>query len=924
MSVGFRSSDGGGPAVFSGGEGSNDSISGAAITDVTTGDLLSVTSTSNAGQIGIQQTTAFGQQDTFMRVDVTLTNNGGTTAFDVRYMRNIDPDQESGSPVGFGASTNNDVLSNPGDGSGEMAVVQASGPTNGGAAQFIGFGSATATSAFGFNNTDPFDSRVFDSPSDPDGNQSDIGINLGFQVGNLLPGESATFSYFWSLVDLGSFNGTDGNDLFSGDDDSNVLSGFAGNDVLFGAGGDDTLNGAAGNDVLLGGSGNDLLIGGSDDSGGPSLFVVNNASGDQGIFRVNLDGSSSVAVSTSEIAAASSATNVIYDNDFSVDEGSGSLIALNSSKPAQVTGGQLFLTNELGSEQNWLEIDGGGSLTGDFRADFDLHITEASPFFFGRADGFSFQVGDDVNTGGVAEESQTSGLALTFDTWFNGGSDVLGEIALWFDGVKLGSQVAGSGLLAGQSSLHTASPVAVSVEMDGTLATVTYDGIVLFDDVDVGGTIAADSDFYFSARTGGAADIHAIDNVTISADSGLGVDLNESGIAVDAAGNIFFTNDAGDEAVLVKRADTGEVEIIAQANDGLPDGADPEDLVIGPDGTLFVTDDSCDCIYRIDDPLGTPSVTELVSQAALEALPGIASADLDHSLAISPDGTTLYVASDGSPNAVFAIDIASGTPSVLALDGVAADFDNLKEFITIAPNGDVIVVDDLSGPSDGADIWRIDPDTGATSLFLSDSVINSVVGGEVDLEGGIGFDADGNFYIAEENTDSLYKWDALDPDAGTIDTNSGSIFAEQDDIEDDTDFSGVDLEGDLTFARLGDGDVLIGGEGSDTLQGGGDDDTLQGGLGIDELIGGDGDDLFLIAAGEGLDTITDFDVGDTILLEGLAGGGAVAVSEIGGTSDKEITIGGTAIVTLEEQSDFAETSYQIETVGNDVSITLPG
>ena len=31
---------------------------------------------------------------------------------------------------------------------------------------------------------------------------------------------------------------------------------------------------------------------------------------------------------------------------------------------------------------------------------------------------------------------------------------------------------------------------------------------------------------------------------------------------------------------------------------------------------------------------------------------------------------------------------------------------------------------------------------------------------DVDLEGGIAFDDAGNFYVAEENTDSIYKFDA--------------------------------------------------------------------------------------------------------------------------------------------------------------------
>jgi phosphodiesterase/alkaline phosphatase D-like protein len=61
-------------------------------------------------------------------------------------------------------------------------------------------------------------------------------------------------------------------------------------------------------------------------------------------------------------------------------------------------------------------------------------------------------------------------------------------------------------------------------------------------------------------------------------------------------------------------------------------------------------------------------------------------------------------------------------------------------------------------------------------------------------------------------------------------------------------------------------DVLNGGEGNDSLWGDDGDDILQGGLGNDVLTGddfsgGSGSDTFILAVGEGTDTIVDFEVG---------------------------------------------------------------
>ena len=69
-------------------------------------------------------------------------------------------------------------------------------------------------------------------------------------------------------------------------------------------------------------------------------------------------------------------------------------------------------------------------------------------------------------------------------------------------------------------------------------------------------------------------------------------------------------------------------------------------------------------------------------------------------------------------------------------------------------------------------------------------------------------------------------------------------------------------------------DSLIGNAGDDTLIGGNGTDTLRGGLGNDTLTGGNGSDVFVFAALEGTDTITDFNLErDKIgLTEGLTFG----------------------------------------------------
>ena len=98
-------------------------------------------------------------------------------------------------------------------------------------------------------------------------------------------------------------------------------------------------------------------------------------------------------------------------------------------------------------------------------------------------------------------------------------------------------------------------------------------------------------------------------------------------------------------------------------------------------------------------------------------------------------------------------------------------FQDLDAFITLAPNGDLIVADDKTDT-----VYRVDTGDGSVSTFLSKEQIETVAGDGVDLEGGIAFDVDGNFYLADEKTDRILKWPADDPDAGTINPDAGEVF----------------------------------------------------------------------------------------------------------------------------------------------------
>lgn len=93
---------------------------------------------------------------------------------------------------------------------------------------------------------------------------------------------------------------------------------------------------------------------------------------------------------------------------------------------------------------------------------------------------------------------------------------------------------------------------------------------------------------------------------------------------------------------------------------------------------------------------------------------------------------------------------------------------------------------------------------------------------------------------------------------------------------------GDDLDGGAWLDKLDGGagdDALLGGDGIDWLWGRDGDDRIEGGAGRDVTFGGAGADVFVFSAGDGADTIGDFEIGiDRLLIENLDTATAIAVA----------------------------------------------
>lgn len=157
---------------------------------------LNATSTFNG--LRVQRSMTYGVNDSFIAIDVTLTNVGPTILSGISWMEGINPNQGLSEGASTGA-TNNDV-----DPSGKLALASFSNNNfqNG---LTVGLGAASSETRAKATVLDT--NRVVRDPAilvsesavDPNGASGDNQIALSFNVGSLIQGASTNLRYFYFL-----------------------------------------------------------------------------------------------------------------------------------------------------------------------------------------------------------------------------------------------------------------------------------------------------------------------------------------------------------------------------------------------------------------------------------------------------------------------------------------------------------------------------------------------------------------------------------------------------------------------------------------------------------------------------------------------------------------------------------------------------
>lgn len=152
----------------------------------------------------VTQTVEFKGSQSFFKTTVVLDNIGSVPLQSVRYMRNVDPDQDADLHGEF-TTVNTVVAQQPGD---KKALVRADGLSTHTPIFYYSADSGARVSTFGFSNEDPYDPMAYEEAGvyEYDTYVSALGsatedqaISICADLGTLMPGDHAAFVYYTSL-----------------------------------------------------------------------------------------------------------------------------------------------------------------------------------------------------------------------------------------------------------------------------------------------------------------------------------------------------------------------------------------------------------------------------------------------------------------------------------------------------------------------------------------------------------------------------------------------------------------------------------------------------------------------------------------------------------------------------------------------------
>jgi streptogramin lyase len=236
-------------------------------------------------------------------------------------------------------------------------------------------------------------------------------------------------------------------------------------------------------------------------------------------------------------------------------------------------------------------------------------------------------------------------------------------------------------------------------------------------------------------------------SVTLVADTFPNGFSSSGGLVPDGSGGLWVASDADsldfiDSAGTVTELQTMHNEIQEVSNDATG-------------GTFTLTFDA-----EETGPIAFDASAAAV-QAALEALASVGAGNVEVRGTGDADAPwvvefveTLGLADQSELVADDTLLTGGTTTVTTAADG--GTFNDLDTFMTRSPNPLLYLADD------GVDIvYRVDPDDGSIRSFLTRTEIAAVTGeGDIDPEGGIAFDGDGNFYMAEATSDDIVRFDS--------------------------------------------------------------------------------------------------------------------------------------------------------------------
>jgi hypothetical protein len=195
------------PSVFNNAKtmGNQDVIK-ESVTDLSTDNVLRAQWIGHTGgsNLRVTQVVQFGNDQRFFRNTITLQNTGTTPLESVRYMRNVDPDQDYDLHANF-YTVNEIVVQQTADG---KALVRATGVVSGVSMFYYSADARARVSTFGFTNTDPYDVEAYDQAGVYSGSTwiapkgsviQDQAISICADLGTIEPGQQQTFIYYTSL-----------------------------------------------------------------------------------------------------------------------------------------------------------------------------------------------------------------------------------------------------------------------------------------------------------------------------------------------------------------------------------------------------------------------------------------------------------------------------------------------------------------------------------------------------------------------------------------------------------------------------------------------------------------------------------------------------------------------------------------------------